>query len=392
MSTSSASRKKHTAPGPAAGYFFQPEVALKMLAEADADASIAIEADDDITERVGKSITKRAQLKHQLDPHGAFTDSSVDLWKTLSIWTKAAAASEFDTKLCSLLLVTNGTVSDCFIRKALEAKVKARNALIDEMLDKAFSETVEPFATVVRNHDRKLVYSVFDCIKLADANANNKASVKSKALAILQLSHSADQDYIYQGLLGWIHDTTIVMWRNKQQAWITKKSFATQYQALVKRYFQYKRIGLHAHLINVSATDRDSAIHKLFVKQLRAVKADEDVLRSAIIDFTRCNTERARLATEGELTRDDWTHYDESLQRHWQIKRRISLRSPQATPEETGHALYDELLLHEAKIAGDTVQDYLTSGTFHRLANDRTIGWHPEFTTLFPAAGDGNSV
>lgn len=363
-----------------------------MLAEADAGASIAIEADDDITERVGKSTTKRAQLKHQIDPHGAFTDSSVDLWKTLSIWTKAAAANEFDPKQCTLLLVTNGTVSDCFIRKALEAKVRERKAMINDMLSKTFSDTVEPYVSVVRKHDRKLVYNVFGCIRIADATETNKTSVRSRAIAILQLSTSPDQEYIYQGLLGWIHDRTIDMWRHKQQAWICKRSFSTQYHALMKRYFQYKRIGLHAHLINVSETERDSAIHKLFVKQLRAVKADEDVLRSAVIDFTRCNTERARLATEGELTADDWTHFDESLQRHWSIKRRISLRSPQLTPEETGHALYDEMLLHEARIAGDTVQDYLTSGTFHRLANYRTIGWHPEFTKLFPAAGDGNTV
>lgn len=392
MSTGSASRKKHTAVGPAAGYFFQPEVALKMLAEADAGASIAIEADDDITERVGKSITKRAQLKHQINPHGAFTDSSVDLWKTLSIWTDAAAVNEFDPKLCSLLLVTNGTVSDCFIRKALEAKVKERKSMIDEMLAKPFSDTVEPYVSIVRSHNRKLVYCVFGCIKITDALETIKTSVRSKAIAILQLSHSPDQDYIYQGLLGWIHDTTIDMWRHKQPAWISKKSFSTQYQALMKRYFQYKRIGLPAHLINVSATERDAAIHKLFVKQLRVVKADEDVLRSAIIDFTRCNTERARLATEGELTADDWTNFDESLQQHWKTKRRISLRSPQPTPEETGHALYDEMLLHEAKIAGDTVQDYLTSGTFHRLANYRTIGWHPEYTKIFPEAVDGNTV
>jgi RHS repeat-associated protein len=236
MTKGSTLRKNHTAAGPAAGYFFQPEVALKMLTEADAEASIAIEADDDITERIAQRVTQRSQLKHQTVPHGAFTDSSVDLWKTLSIWTTAAHAKEFNTKICKLVLVTNGTVSDCFIRKTVDAKAKERKLLIDTALDKKYAATVEPYVEIVRQHDRKLVYSVFACIGISDARALAGKSVKSRAISNLHLSDSIDPEIIYDGLLGWIHKTTIDLWRNQQLAWISKKSFSNQYQAMIRRY------------------------------------------------------------------------------------------------------------------------------------------------------------
>lgn len=392
MTKGSTLRKNHTAAGPAAGYFFQPEVALKMLTEADAEASIAIEADDDITECIAQRVTQRSQLKHQTVPHGAFTDSSVDLWKTLSIWTTAAHAKEFNTKICKLVLVTNGTVSDCFIRKTVDAKAKERKLLIDTALDKKYAATVEPYVEIVRQHDRKLVYSVFACIGISDARALAGKSVKSRAISNLHLSDSIDPEIIYDGLLGWIHKTTIDLWRNQQLAWISKKSFSNQYQAMIRRYNQFKKIGIPAHLINVSPTARDSEINRLFVKQLRSVKADEKLVTDAIIDFIRCNTERVRLAHEGELTGDDWIDFDSSLEKHWLVKERISRLSPQPTPEDTGLALYLDSLLHEAEIAGDKVQGYLTSGSFHRLANQRAIGWHPNYKTLFPDADDANTI
>jgi len=38
---------------------------------------------------------------------------------------------------------------------------------------------------------------------------------------------------------------------------------------------------------------------------------------------------------------------------------------------------------HREKLAGsDTEQVYLTSGTYHRLANMVRVGWHPRFEEL----------
>lgn len=387
MSVTPSQFKKYTASGSAAGYLFQPEVALKMLSEADADAEIAIEADDDVAERIDDSTTQRAQLKHQIEPHSAFTDSSQALWKTLSIWIEAAVNGEFDASQCKLLLVTNGRVSNCFIRKVVESRSKKdRKTLVDQMLNRTFSETVEPYVKVVRKHNRRIVHKVFDCIQIVDSHTLNKATYKNRTMANLQLTLTEEHDYVYQGLLGWIHANTIEMWRQKRPAWISKKNFSNHYQTLLRRLSLYKKIGLPAHLISVSSTARDSEINRLYVQQLRAVKADEETISDAILDFVRCNTERARLAMEGDATADDWIEFDSSLTRYWSKKEKVSRLSPQKTQEETGIALYFEMLLHEAEIGGLKMQQYLTHGTFHRLSNNLDVGWHPRYRELF---GDG---
>jgi hypothetical protein len=393
MAIDTKTKSKHSAAGPAAGYYFQPEIALLLLAEADSDASIAIEADDDIVERVKGETTMRAQAKHQLSTKQPFANGSVDLWKTLSIWVNAANAGEFKIENCTLLLVTNGVVGDCFVRNAVEFSKRKRKKLLEERLQAFYSEAATPYVNIVKAADINLVLSVISRIQILDGCADKRLSTKrSKVISKLSLPSTVDHDLIYQGLLGWIHDTTLILWRSGGEAWITKQAFSNRLHALVRKHERLRKIGVPARLIDVPPDIRDREINRTYVLQLRQINAEEEDVGDAMYDFVRCNSERIRLATVGDLTSEDWMDFEDSLTRHWRIKRQQSKLAPQQTPEATGYALYLNSIEYAGEIDGQHVQDYMTRGTFHRLANIPKIGWHPMYESFFSQSNDADAI
>lgn len=383
MANSKPVSNKHSAPGQAAGYFFQPERALVCLAKAPSDALIGIETDDDIAQQANGVTTQRQQLKHTVSEKVPFGDHSPDLWKTLLIWLDAAAARDFNPSVCDLLLVTNVNVPDCFVRRLIDcngrqSKIKAA---LNDLLNTAFPSSVADYVSRLKAHDPKLVIQVLARIRCVDGRDSPTGEPMRQQIASdLTLPSDVNHDVVIDALLGWIHDTVLTLWRARKPAWIHKSAFATQLHRILRQLARYKHIGVPARLINVPDNERRSQLNSMYVRQLNIVNAaDRDVLR-AIDDFYRCNTERLRLAQEGELTGDDWQDFEDSLKRHWElISGRESRVVPKRTPEDEGYAVFVATVEHNAPLAGDTPQPYLTSGSFHRLANRLIIGWHPDY-------------
>jgi hypothetical protein len=73
------------------------------------------------------------------------------------------------------------------------------------------------------------------------------------------------------------------------------------------------------------------------------------------------------------------------LRSRWDKIRARVIRMKQVAPEEDiGFEIFTETTeAHREKLAGsDTEQVYLTSGTYHRLADMVRVGWHPRFEEL----------
>jgi hypothetical protein len=119
--------------------------------------------------------------------------------------------------------------------------------------------------------------------------------------------------------------------------------------------------------------------------ECRHVADDESVVDTAIREFIRCNIEKSRLSAEGNVTDDDWKAFEIALLSRWEKIRARVIRMKQKAPEDIiGFEIFTETAEeHREKLAGsDTEQVYLTSGTYHRLADMIRIGWHPRFKEL----------
>ncbi len=395
MAKSKPISKKHTAAGQAAGYFFQPERALVCLSKAPSEALIGIETDDDISQQLLGVTTERQQLKHTVSGRSPFGDHSTDLWKTLLIWLDAAAANEFDPGVCDLILVTNAELPDGFLRKLLNCnggpnKIKV---CLRDLLNDTFPATVSDYVSRFKAHDPRLAIRVLARIQCIDGQTCPVGKAMHRKIASdLTLPDGVEHDVVIDALIGWIHGTVLELWRAGRPAWISKRAFATQLHRILRRLERYKTIGVPAHFINVPANQRRAELNQMYVHQLRIIDAAEHEVLNAIDDFYRCNFERLRLAQAGELTSDDWLDFEHRLKRHWElISGRESRVVPKRKPENEGYAVFAAAVSHETRLADETPQPYLTSGSFHRLANSLSIGWHPDYANRC-GASNGRTV
>jgi hypothetical protein len=377
----------HCAPGQAAGYLFQPERALHWLAVADADAKVGIETDDDVAVAVRGGITVREQLKHTTSTNVPFGDRSSDLWKTLTIWLDAAAKNEFDPNKCSLILTTNATLGDCFVKRLVACKRnkgKIKNCL-DDLLspDIPFPDSIDAFVQRVKEHDSDLVAMVLARIDLCDGSIAAGTGLRRQIASALHLPADVQVDEVIDGLLGWIHSSVLEAWRLRKPAWIKREAFDNRFHRLIRTIRRYQQLGLPARLINVPPSERMQQLNRLYVRQLRIINAEQQEILMAVDDYYRCSSERFRLANEGDVTADDWIDFEDRLTQQWQI---VAYREQRVQagrdPIETGYATYSSTIEFHTKLAFDEPQPYLTRGTYHRLANELTVGWHPNYESL----------
>jgi hypothetical protein len=378
---------RHVAPGQAAGYLFQPERALHWLATATADAAVGIETDDDVAVAVKGGTIVREQLKHSVSANIPFGDRSHDLWNTLLIWIDAASQGDFDPSKCLLLMTTNVKLGDCFLTRLEECKGGPRKIkrCLEGLLAPStpFRESLDTFVKRLQAHDIALVHRVLACIQVCHGPEQAGPKLRRQIASALHLPDDVSADDIIDGLLGWIHSITLDQWRHGRPAWIQRQAFDNLLHRLIRKARAYHRLGLPEHLINVPKAERQRQLNQMYVRQLRIIKVDDSEILTAIDDFVRCGSERFRLAIEGDVNADDWIDFDDRLLQHWRI---VSGREKRAiigrNPVDTGYAIYSASIQHEPALALDPPQPYLARGSFHRLANNSNLGWHPDYVRL----------
>jgi len=387
------SLNRHSAAGSNAGFNYQFERALYWLAGSPAGSTIGIETDDDVAVRGANKSQILEQDKHSIQAEATpFADRSKDLWNTLAIWIEALDSKEVTGDTASFLMVTNKLLPDCIAKKIGQAKTKTQIDGCVAALEKAGQNPPEHIRNqverVLRPASSETLRSVISKCELVDASqASTGPQLRKETIAQLQLPEwcLTAADSITDELLGWLHKTALAAWQQNQPAWIERNHFVNQLHAIIglrKRQITRERA---EHLIPVTdeKVGREKGSH--FVKQLHLVTDDDGVVDNAIREFIRCNIEKSRLSVEGNVTDDDWNAFEAALLSRWDKIRARVMRMKQSHPEQDiGFEIFtDTTEEHREKLAGsDTEQVYLTSGTYHRLADMIRVGWHPRFKEL----------
>jgi len=383
----------HSASGSNAGFSFQFERALHWLALSPAGSVVGVETDDDVAIRLADSTQILEQDKHSIQKKSTpFGDRSKDLWKTLKIWIEALDADEVAAGTTLFVMVTNKALPQCVATSIGRAKSEEE---IDRCIAALERAAISPpvgiksfVLRVMRHESRANLRKLIKGCELADASKDTAGKgLRAKTIGQLQLPEwcASAGDSILDELLGWLHRTALSSWQQEQPAWIKRDHFVNQLHAIIdlrKRRISRERA---EHLIPVGDDKVGEKKGSLFVKQLYLVTDDDSVVDTSIREFIRCNIEKARLSAEGNITDDDWLAFESTLLARWdKIQARIT-RIRQGTPEkDVGYEIFtDTTEAHCEKLAGsDTEQVYLTSGTYHRLAELIQVGWHPRFQEL----------
>ena len=383
-------RPPFSAAGSAAGTLYQIRYALLLLAQAalldDPTTSMQVEGLDDIA-LTNESGSWAAQSKHH-QAETKLSDHSVDLWKTLRIWAYTAM---HDPSSLENTIFTLVTTSQCAPESAVNIIARAGAPNLDTA--KSVTSTLEAIARTSGNQANKPGYDQFLALRPAD---------RLRLISRIRILDSSPSDVDIQKVL-----TNLL--RNS----VTGRP---QLLALVRQLegWWFARIALHlrdasdritgAEVLNkireiadslgpeslplnyeiFAKAPEDVPEDAVYVKQLRLIECGDNVILRAVTDFVRSARQISEWMREELMFVNELANYDRRLADEWATRFEL-LRDQVATEldnkvlAEKGRDFYGSIMALPLPIRRDWTDAFIMRGEYHKLANAKTLGWHPRF-------------
>lgn len=387
---------RHSAPGQMFGYLFQPDRALYWLAQSKKDSSVSIETFDDIVvhDEKGK-IVKVEQVKTTIQQNQeTFLDRDKSLWNTISIWLELINKNEIDLQAAKFYFATNVKLH----KNSLAMKIAKANDIDNvktviqllRMIKQNPPDGIKELTKYVFEDENLLEQLIFR-INLCDATDYNEFD--SYICDILNLASSIEKDVLTY-LKGWIHESILSLWSQNKPAILSKKQFTEVLNKAISRFYDRQLITRARHLVNIKKEEVHECKYDTFVKQLEVFLDDDssstEIILEAIYDFLKAKEERIKITLDGAVTKDDFKAFDERLEERWKIffrkyNRKISDDLESQDLKELAYQVFSETVFNYCEnLAGQpTIEPYLTKGSYHKLANIPTLGWHPYWKKYF---------
>lgn len=381
----------NTAAPQAAGYILQLERALHHLAHAGVGAVIAVEhLDDVVVLKDGKAVVQEQDKSTATPSARLLSDRSKAIWRTLEIWllqqeTPEAIACErylffvnrpVETAISTLLKKRKlGEASAAQVLVALRAegtapskkttKVTQAQALIDRVLQRSDDELLDLIGRI-------------EIVEAGDP-AEDRAAMANG----LGLSPRANAEDILDGLLGWLTRLVREEWNAGRPGMVSRAAILLQKDALQARQARSRLLPRAASDVRVSDADRAGALSRTFVEHLGRIEAQDEDVVDAVDHFLKFNAEKHRLVIEGEVADGEWRDRGDRLRTRWQyLMRRRTREMKPKPPTEIGQAvLADATYDHQEPLDGQPCGElYMTSGHYHRLADENQVWWDPNYS------------
>jgi hypothetical protein len=373
-----------------AGYVFQLDRAFSYLASAGPREKIAIEYIDDVSVHVENQTAAlvQEQNKNSIQPKATVLgDRSHALWHTLEIWLNQI--KENPTGICSrYVLATNKPVSS-----PLASLIKLQPRTASRLVDLVASMRVTGKAP--KGQKTKIQATIDTVLSFSDAELTKLLSrvEVTDSVPVIDLDQLAngfgipsafDTETVLNSLRGWMITSLRMSWGAGLPGMIGRASAITQCRQIESHMARQRLMPRPASEVPVTAPDRVSAQSRPFVDHLQRISAGDEDIYEAIDHFVQFNLEKHRLALTGEIPDSEWHERSRRLTDRWtRIMRAHKRNHAGKSREEIGTGVLEETTYHhrEPLFNSECNELYMTSGHYHRLADDSDIWWDPEFNS-----------
>jgi hypothetical protein len=404
MTTTTQARSKFDASAAAAGYLFQVRYAL-LLAVARDDSSdlLSLELLDDVAFTSQDLNTAKPtdvlQFKHSLSPTVTLTDKSVDLWKTLRVWSDLVHSKRLDPHRTIFTLVTTAAAPSntavCFLRSESSRLGEPRtrdpkHALtgIEAAGTESTNETVIEAAKSLSRLSLPQKMALFSNIYLLDAspNVNHARTLIEHELRYLVDDPQYQLPGFTDRLEGWWFRKVVDHLVTSRNAPIPVAEIHSQIRELRE---QFKRDSLPDDFLGAVVPDdrQQPDDDRCFVNQLRLIKAGPRLIRSAQESHYRAYEQRSRWVRETLLGLTEVAEYERRLVSEWEQKVTIALDGFAGPTDEEKCRLGKDIYvwMHDTAalspmffIRPNFSSGYMVRGSFHMLADKERVAWHPD--------------
>jgi hypothetical protein len=384
--------KTHTAAATATGYLFQCRYALLKGIEAIPDSpelEISIEKFDDIAFESDGLPIELIQTKHHIGTAGNLSDASVDLWKTLFIWSKRVAASvetSFETRF---FLVTTASAPEgsaaSYLRMRERDEPKADGGLMHAASISKNAVNVDAYAAF-RSLSDSVRLALLRSVYVLDGSSN---IIDVKEEISRELYHAVGRekvDLLVERLEGWWFGIVIGALSGTGPNSIPVLAIDKRIDELRE---EFKRSALPVDFASAAppATIVSELDTRPFVRQLKRISVGTRRIEYAMRDYYRASEQRSRWAREELLIDGELDNYERELTEAWQPRYaamidELPVECEAAEKIAAGQALF-KWVETDALFPLRSVNDrFLTHGSYHILANRYAVGWHPEYAEI----------
>ncbi|MBB4145901.1 ABC-three component system protein [Rhizobium rhizoryzae] len=192
-------------------------------------------------------------------------------------------------------------------------------------------------------------------------------------------------DELCAGAIGLARNWMDDLIRQEQSRAILAVDFRRKFSAFVRRHNFSNALNPAIEPPDDRAIDAAIRGEPLFVRQLKAVEAPQDMLVIAVSDYMRTTADKVKWADDGTIYGDSFVELDDQLVRkHSLVSLEIDDTNPQLDVPARGRSIYWACSKVTLPLEGQSLPGYFISGAFNCLAQGRRIGWHRDYETLFP--------
>lgn len=375
------------------GYLYQIRYGLFLAMKKCSDVldpdqfNISIEKLDDIAFDKEGSAEELLQTKFH-GTSGNLTDRSPDIWKTIRVWVECIRSGQLKIGFAHLSLITTQSLPENSLASYLGSG-EARN-IVDAMklMDEICEETNEvnykgyqAYKTLTVAEKREFLNSIFVIGRSGDL-----LEVRTR------MTSMARQSVPVQAIPAYLDRIEGTWFKWCVEALSQSPSDVINLgllQELVEELRpQYSATNLPAEYSNAFPEllniDKDM---RFFIQQLRLFKAPNRMLELAVANYYRAYEQRNKWSIDGLLNPGELSKYDNKIYEKWQEQIAFQeARLSVATDEEKRNFALDLYQFCQQNgiiaIRPEFKEDYLSKGSYHILADELKIGWHPDFEKL----------
>ncbi len=379
------------APGQALGYLLQETVLTHRLLSALPGESLSLELLEDVAVHQLEAPKELIQSTSTAG-NNPVADRDPKLWKTLYNWVTTVHHLKLDPARIRFVLYVSSPVSGPLVDalsaastsdEAQAALSAARIELWGPAPDFAKRPTLPlplaKFANPVLSTEDAILVPLIANFELQCGSGSPHSDFLS-ALAQQIILEATDIEVVAPQMLGWVKQKLEMSLEEKRPAIVSRDEFFLTMRAFI-RATAFRQM-LRSFASRPSNEEKAKERLRTYVRQLELIDLGETHILGSITDFLMSASERVEWAARGLVHPNSFDDLDISLREVWSNHSLVAEASFADKPIPRGRSLLGQCMNHQVPVQGMTAPSYFLRGCFHRLADSKELGWHPDFQSL----------
>lgn len=383
------------------GYLYQLRFALLGgLKLHEPSESVAVELLDDVAfASPSNDVSELHQLKHSLGKIASLGARSQNLWKSIGNWSRKVANGDINLDATTLYLHTTGKISTQSPLSKLQLHDRDESKALAELKKAAKSSTSDIIArnsAEFRKLNKAEQKALLEQIIAVDgaADVGDAATAIERVLAVS--SRVEDLESHRQYLEGWFFDRVIMSLLGEKERLVSLQEIRNQ-SITIRDHLVSDRLP-ELSFANIPLDELSDDDQRTFVKQLRLIASRPARVRRAQTDHFQALTQRSVWSRDGKLAVQELPKFDSRLIDEWEIRHESACANSEGCENNEmpeAERVYkwveeDAPASPQLFIRRSFTEPFLIRGSFHMLADRKSVGWHPRYVQLLDEEAGNN--